>query len=168
MRRMIMMFNLLVLALTSSVIAEQERDLWYAISIAGARSGWLHETRKEVPEGWQTEQESKIEIRRGAQSVSMQVTSRFVEGKDGKPIRAESIQKLAGAAITTTWNFLGNGVINEVSTQLGRTNERDIPPSDQDWLSPVAAEQFFLARVASGAKTIRWSTVLPDQGPEPV
>ena len=91
MRRMIMMFNLLVLALTSSVIAEQERDLWYAISIAGARSGWLHETRKEVPEGWQTEQESKIEIRRGAQSVSMQVTSRFVEGKDGKPIRAESI-----------------------------------------------------------------------------
>ena len=58
MRRMIMMFNLVALALTSSVIAEQERDLWYAISIAGARSGWLHETRKEVLEGWQTEQES--------------------------------------------------------------------------------------------------------------
>ena len=130
----------MALALTSSVIAEQERDLWYAISIAGARSGWLHETRKEVPEGWQTEQESKIEIRRGAQSVSMQVTSRFVEGKDGKPIRAESIQKLAGAAITTTWNFLGNGVINEVSNWSD--NERDIPPSQQEWLSPVAAEQF--------------------------
>ena len=51
MRRMIMMFNLLALALTSSAIAEQERDLWYAISIAGARSGWLHETRSKVPEG---------------------------------------------------------------------------------------------------------------------
>ena len=168
MRRMIMMFTVVALALTSSVIAEQERDLWYAISIAGARSGWLHETRSKVPEGWQTEQESKIEIRRGAQSVSMQVTSRFVEGKDGQPVRAESIQKLAGTAITTTWTFLGNGVIKEVSTQLGRTNERDIPPSQQEWLSPVAAERFFLARVASGAKTIRWSTVLPDQGPEPV
>ena len=168
MRRMITMLNLLTLMLTSVAGAEQERDLWYAISIAGARSGWLHETRSEVPEGWQTEQESKIEIRRGAQSVSMQVTSRFVEGKNGKPVRAESIQKLAGTAITTTWTFLGNGVIKEVSTQLGRTNERDIPPSDQDWLSPVAAERFFLARVASGAKNIRWSTVVPDQGPEPV
>ena len=86
MRRMIMMFNLVALALTSSVIAEQERDLWYAISIAGARSGWLHETRSQVPEGWQTEQESKIEIRRGAQSVAMEVTSRFVEDANGKPI----------------------------------------------------------------------------------
>ena len=95
MRRMITMLNLLTLMLTSVAGAEQERDLWYAISIAGARSGWLHETRSEVPEGWQTEQESKIEIRRGAQSVSMQVTSRFVEGKNGKPVRAESIQKLA-------------------------------------------------------------------------
>ena len=28
-------------------------------------------------------------------------------------------------------DFLGNGVIKEVSTQLGRTNERDIPPSKQ-------------------------------------
>ena len=36
MRRMITMFNLLALALTSSAIAEQERDLWYAVSIAGA------------------------------------------------------------------------------------------------------------------------------------
>ena len=168
MRRMISFMLLLPLALVSSGTAEQERDLWYTISIANARSGWLHETRTKVDEGWQTEQESKIEIRRGAQPVSMLVTSRFIEDIHGKPIRAESVQKLAGAAITTTWTFLDNGVIQEVATQLGRKNERDIPLANRDWLPPIAAERFFNARASAGAETIRWSTVLPDQGPEPV
>ena len=119
MRRMIMMFNLLVLALTSSVTPSRTRSL---VRHQHRRcSERLFETRSKVLRvGRPNRARSRLTWSRGF----MQVTSRFVEGKDGQPVRAESIQ--TGRDRHHHHLVLGQWCHHEVPTQLGRTNERDI------------------------------------------
>ncbi len=142
----------LVLAAAMPLRAE-DHDRWYVLQIQGQRAGWMHATQKETGDNITTASEMQMKIRRGAQSVEIEISSEFVESKAGKPVSAKATMAMASIPNSTEYLFRATEV--EVISGSGAAQTKTVQPlPDGEWLTPAAASAFLTKRLEAGAQEI--------------
>ena len=160
----------LLLALAAALparAADAVEERWYQLSLGGQRCGWMHQRLERSGDVFRSITETEMNVGRMGQGVSLRNQSTFEETARGEPLRAE-IRKNSGATpVTSTWTFTKAG-IDIVEEQGGRRTSQHRPAPPAGWLPPHAADEFVRHRLASGAKELRYVTVDPESGPDPV
>ncbi|MCB9844872.1 MAG: transglutaminase domain-containing protein [Phycisphaeraceae bacterium] len=144
-------------------------DHWYVLQFDGKRAGWIREHTTETAGVITTSSEMHLEIRRGQMSMSIALESTFEESTRGEPIRAVSVMSLGSMPTRTEYVFNAESNTVTISTSSGgaaRETTADRP--DGGWLTPAAASEFVLRRLAAGATEISFSTIDPASGLEPM
>ena len=75
---------LFVLILTTVAFADWEtvEDHWYGLTIAGAKSGWMHSTIEQDGSLIRTTSTQQLEISRGGMVIEIEVSTEFVEERE--------------------------------------------------------------------------------------
>jgi Transglutaminase-like superfamily len=157
---------LCVLVLTGLARAGDEKDSWYVVEMLGKRAGWMHASTSTGNGRITTVSKMHLEIKRGESSVKVAIDSTFVETDSGKPVSMTSTQNASAAPITDSYTFNEDGTIALVSDQGGRRTTKTFPKPEGVWLTPAAADRYFLERFKAGAKEIKLRTMDPALGPK--
>ena len=72
-------------------------ERWYEVKVAGRPAGWTRSLETRVPEGWRTESETRLRLKRGTTLLDMSTTGWMVESADGKPVSGGRTQAGSGA-----------------------------------------------------------------------
>jgi hypothetical protein len=104
-----------------------------------------------------------LTLRRGSVEMPVKAVTRWVETADGEPLRME--QELGPNR--TTWIF-GPEAVEARSEQGGRTRTETLPRPPPGWLTPSRAERHTREALAAGHETIRFATLDPNLGLNPV
>ncbi|MEM1204979.1 MAG: transglutaminase-like domain-containing protein [Acidobacteriota bacterium] len=112
------------------------RELWYRVDLDGQSAGWT--VTRELQEGDEriSEMELHLELSRGGVAQTMEMSNRFVETPDHRPLRASARQKLGPAPMETAFRFATDGVWIR-----GATGERRVDGPSGPWLTPMAAQE---------------------------
>ena len=159
--------------LGSDAISEQQ---WYVVLIEGQRVGWMHTEVTESPDDGQieTNAQTQITLRRGRLDMRIAIGTRFIETSDGKPIEAQTEQTLGKMSTTQAMYFKADTV--EVVSRQGGQESRSVKPmpaviasgDGQEWLPPAAAQRYVQQMANDGEDQIRFWTVDPAMGLDPV
>lgn len=157
---------LLLAGLLGGVRDGDRTERWYEVKVAGNPAGWTRSLETRVPEGWRTESETRLRLKRGATLLDMSTTGWMVESADGKPLSGGRTQAGSGASQRVTWRYTLEGVV-ERTTDGDRVTERTLPAPPADALPPHAADAAAAPQRASGAKEIVQRIFEPAQGATP-
>ena len=141
-------------------------ERWYEVKVAGNPAGWTRSLETRVPEGWRTESETRLRLKRGSTLLDMSTTGWMVESADGKPLSGGRTQAGSGASQRVTWRYTPEGVI-ERTTDGDRVTERTLPSPPADALPPHAADAEATPLRASTATEIVQRIFEPAQGALP-
>ena len=124
-------------SVASGVRADEDPyDLWYVLEIDGARAGWYHERVEIDADLITTTSDTSMSIRRGADTVTIDIRSRFVETERYEPRRWETSVAMGSAPIDRVFVFGDDGVQIK-TTQGGRSTTRRADLPEGDWLTPA-------------------------------
>ena len=92
-------------------------DRWYVLKMSGEHAGYVHATERRKGDKIITQTDTKISIKRGPQTVTMQFDMWFVETADGQPVEASSTLIPGAGKVVTHLIFNDDGV--EMTTGQG-------------------------------------------------
>lgn len=142
-------------------------DRWYVLRMQGHRAGWLHDTRRTENNRVLSQNAVHLEIRRGEQTVTVEVESEFIETADAKPVSMSVTQRLGSTPTTERYVFESGRVrVTSVSAGGERESTRALP--EGAWLTPAGAAAFLRQRLAAGATEITHRAIDPGSGIEPI
>ena len=144
---------------TWSVVA----DHWYLVDFAGVEAGWMNSLVESDEKHYRTTTETRISISRGASPITVTTKSVFTETREGKPVLLISSQDFAQQSTQTHFAF-EPGKIVMTTTQGARTTSKDMPLPAGQWLTPMAAQQYFDQRSKAGADTITYRMIDSETG----
>jgi len=138
-------------------------EYWYRIELGGTPAGWMVAREAEQAGRRISESSTRLALKRGGTTLSLEMASRFVESADGKPLRAWTRQLLGQAPIERRYEFLADGV-RVVTEQGGERREERRPLPDGEWLTPFAAQGEIRRQLAAGADRFTIRTLDPQLG----
>ena len=153
------------LGLATATASDFER--WFTVELSGAKTGWMHMSRATDGDRITSTSELSLEIRRGDTSVSLSLSSEFVETTDGKPVSMQSRTRMGTQPSLSRWTFHDDHVMHEVEQQGRITTQRLDRPAGT-WLPPAAADAFTAKRLEAEAKQITLRTIDPLVGLTPI
>lgn len=133
---------------------------WYRLLMADQPAGFMHLHQSRDAETQYVTTRSKVDmtIRRGAMTMQMIVTTRWVEAADGRPIETSVVREGAGGAKVEQTLRFGEDGITLLTGQEGRDFVRTLPLPDKEILGPVAQEALLLEHLDTpGATFSYWS-----------
>lgn len=142
-------------------------DGWYRVDISGQRAGWMH--LRETSNGDEVTSTSRLvlELRRGDVEQRVEMASRFVESRDGKPRSAWSKQVLGSRPVETHYVYSGAGI--EVETRHGDdVRQQRLPLPEGAWLSPGEAQREIERQLKADVESFALRTVDPQLGAQPL
>jgi len=156
---------LFVLILTTVAFADWEtvEDHWYGLTIAGAKSGWMHSTIEQDGSLIRTTSTQQLAISRGGMVIEIEVSTEFVETTDGKPISVHTVQEAMGQVSESTWKFTGSD-IEMTSVAGGVPVTKTVSAPKEKWLTPYAVDRYFKEQLKKGAAAITYQTMSPEMG----
>ncbi|MFI4860000.1 MAG: transglutaminase family protein [Phycisphaerales bacterium JB063] len=143
-------------------------DAWFVMRMNGEKVGYMHTLMAIDAQGRiVTTTEMRMTIARGAQSLTIEQGSTFVESADFVPIEATSRTLLATIATEQRLVFGADGW--ELTTSSGgRSNTQALPVPEGDWLTPAGAMAYAEAALARGDHEIEMTTFDLSSGTSPV
>ncbi len=138
---------------------------WYRLDVDGTPAGWM--LSREVMHGNRLTTVSRLRLRfkRAGTTQAIELESRFVETKTGRPLRAWSRQTLGLKPIETTWKFLAHEVLAEVA-HGDQSRRRRMPLPTGGWLTPGQLQAQLRLLLAEGVKRFTLSSLDPHLGLE--
>lgn len=128
-------------------------DRWYVLKMSGEHAGYVHATERRKGDKIITQTDTKISIKRGPQTVTMQFDMWFVETADGQPVEASSTLIPGAGKVVTHLIFNDDGV--EMTTGQGdAAHTTMLPPVDPNYLPPAAAQRLIEEQIEQGEKQI--------------
>ena len=160
----------LLLACTSIVHADDDTyDLWYTVLMSGQPSGYSHQSSQRTANGnLLLQTQTQITIARQAIKITIQMDTTFEESPEGKPLRGSLTQTLGTMKMIQKYTFNKDGSISMTSEQNGQVIQQELPTPTQKWLTPTQAQKYVLDQLAKGQKEIRFRTIEPASGPQPI
>lgn len=147
--------------------AETATEQWYVLLIEGKRAGWLMSRQLRKGDAITSLSEMNIQMKRGAMTIKLAMTSEFVETTEGKPVKLVSTQSF-GAAAMKVEKFYGEKDVRTVRSQMGQKSEDVAPLPAGEWLTPAAAERFMEKELAAGKTEITARILDITSGDEPM
>lgn len=144
-------------------------DRWYAVTLGGDRVGHAHISVTDAGQGeWLTTMRMAVEIRRGRDRMRIEMDQEFRETADGRPVRAELRMRGSAEEVAQTLYFLPDGARRLVSRQGKRVQERELPPVEGEWMTPLAADRFVERALADGVGQFELRSIDLGFGPDPL
>ena len=156
----------MLVALGAGDAAPASSERWFEVIVAGRPAGWTRSAERAVPEGWRTESETRLRLRRGTTIIDMTTSGWMVETAQGAPVSGGRTQAGSGQSQRVTWRYAPEA-IEERTVDVDRILDRKLPAPPADALGPRAAEAVASAKRASGAATIEQWIFEPAQGAAP-
>ncbi len=128
-------------------------DRWYVLKMSGEQAGYAHTTERRKGDRIVSQTDMKLAIRRGDQTIAIEIETWFVETLDGKPIEASSTLRPGAVAIIQHTKFNDDGI--ELTTGQGpaaRTTTMALLA--EKYLPPAAAQRYIEQRIAEGDREI--------------
>lgn len=147
------------------VVDHQDFSRWYVIEIDGEPSGSMHESRTIADGLINTEAATVMTVRRGSETITVNLSTLFVETTDHTPVRMSMVQGLGTAPTTVTHHF-GPDSITETTLGPAGESTRTLQLPDADWMTPAAREALVQRQLESGTSSISFATIDPLSGPE--
>jgi hypothetical protein len=144
-------------------LAAGDFDRWFVVLLNGERCGWSHEWQETDGDRITTFSAMSMTMRRGADEVSIEMETEFVETTRGEPVSCRTSQMMGAAPVTREFTWTDEGV-RIVTTQSGRTSEAALPEPGEAWLTPAASAEYVRARLDAGADTIQFVGLEPTEG----
>jgi transglutaminase-like putative cysteine protease len=141
-------------------------ERWFEVRLSGRPAGWTRAVERRVPEGWRTETETRLRLRRGTTTLDMVTTGWIVESETGAPLSGGRTQAGSGQSQRVSWRYRSDG-IEERTVDLDRVTDRTLPAAPEKALPPHAAEADARARREAGANEIEQVLFEPAQGAAP-
>jgi hypothetical protein len=154
--------------LTSVCRAGEDKDDWYIVEMLGQRAGWMHSATTTKDGQITSISKMHLEIKRGEATIKVAMDSSFVETDAGKPVSMASTEAMSADPTVKTYTFNDDGTIEMVSEQKGRKTTQKFDKPEGVWLTPAAADRYFVERFKSGAKEIKVRSMDPAEGPKPL
>ena len=146
---MIAFFVVGLIAVSTTATVAQESDIeYFAVFMGGQKVGYSIRSRV-VSEGKVTTTENvSITMSRGSIPVSMKVTEKSIETRDGKPLGFEVVQDFSIMTMKTVGTVDRRGIVNVTSTSMGAEQKDTL-----EWPSgAVMAEGLRLLELKKGLK----------------
>jgi len=147
-------------------------ELWYRVELSGEPAGYMvtREIRSQSAEGEQITSEVSIRIRlsRGGAVTELEMDSSFSETTDGRPLVAQSRQKLGLAPVEITYRFGNPETVEVERRQAEQVTTSQQPWPAGDWLTPAQLQAELARRVNSNSKKFELRGLDPLLGLEPV
>src|ERR1051325_7290514 len=159
---------LCVVVFTGLCRGGEDKDAWFTVEMLGQRAGWMHTTTSTKGDRITTSSKMHMTIKRGEATISVSEETEFVETAAGKPVSMKGVQSLSAAPTTTRYTFKEDGSIEMESDVKGQHSKETFAKPEGVWLTPAAADRYFLERFRSGAKEIKLRMIDPTSGPRPV
>lgn len=164
---------LLVLVLVGAPAGRAEETLppeeaWYRVAISGQSAGWAMEREEVRGDEIVTESKLHLELSRAAATATIEMESRFVEARDGRPLAAWTKQTLGAAPIETSYEFRDADVLVRRAQGSGETSSEVVPLPEGEWLTPGQADRLILRELARDAERISIRSLDLMLGLEPV
>jgi len=156
---------LLVLALIAAGDPDRSEQ-WFEVKVAGALAGWTHSLQTQVPEGWRTENKSRLRLSRGGTVLDMSTSSWIVESASGVPISGGRTQTGSGQSVRATWTYSPTEIL-ERTMDGAHISTRTLPPAAAIALPPHASEVAAAAQRRAGAQFFSQLIFEASQGPAP-
>lgn len=144
-----------------------DRELWYRVEIQGAPAGWMMTREGRRGEHLVTESRTHLEFTRSTAVVAVDMESRFVESRDGRPIEAWSRKVLGSQPLVTSYAFQPDAVV-VVTEHRGESRRQEVAWPEGDWFTPAALERYLEERMEEGAEDLLVRAIDPLLGVEPV
>ena len=156
---------LFVLVLTTFSFADWEtiEDHWYGLTIAGAKSGWMHSTVQQDGSLIRTTSSQQLALSRGGMVIEIAVQTAFVETTDGKPVSVHTTQEAMGQVSESTWKFTATE-IEMTSVAGGVPITKKLPLPTETWMTPRVVDNYFKEQMQKGAAAVTYQTISPELG----
>lgn len=159
---------LAILALLAvSAHAGPDFERWFIVELSGAKAGWMTIAQRTDEGRITSTSELRLDIRRGAASVTLHMMSEFIETTGGEPVSMLATTIMGSQPTTHRWTFHADHVKHEAE-QGGRVTTQRLPLPDGKWLPPAAAADFTAQRLKADAKSIVVRTMDPLVGLTPI
>ena len=158
------LFFVLIFVTASFANWQTIEEDWYGLTIAGAKSGWLHTTLEEHGDLYRSTATQQLELSRGGMVIEIEVINEFVETKDGKPISVRTVQEAMGQVSESIWKFTDTEI--EITSIAGGTPiTKKSPMPKGDWMTPRVVDRYFKEQLTKNVSTIAYQTLSPELGP---
>jgi hypothetical protein len=128
-------------------------DRWYVLKMSGEHAGYAHTTERRKGDRIITQTDMKLAVRRGDQTITIEIDTWFVETLDGKPVEASSKLTPGALAIIQHARFTDEGI--ELTTGQGPAARTTTAPLlDASYLPPAAAQRYIERCIAQGDQEI--------------
>jgi transglutaminase-like putative cysteine protease len=135
-----------------------DQEHWYVVELTGAPAGSMSVRRESDESRYRTATEMTLRIARGPVEITIDMSSSFVETRDGKPVTLHLVQDMGLQRVETEYRFEADHVV-ETTRQADRQTSSVEPLPSGDWLTPEAARRYWMDRVKAGDTTIEYRTV---------
>lgn len=146
---------------------KQVYEHWYSLEIAGATAGWMRQTLLDDGGQYRLEAETRFSIDRAGVTIEAATFTSSLETHHGEMVKVDYRQTMGQMEVQSVWTFHDDHVQLE-SSQGGRKLQRKLDRPAGEWLSPMAAERYWLERCEAGADEITFSTINAETGLSPV
>ena len=159
--------------LAAPVIASDEgtwtlvEEHWYVVEMAGGRAGSMHVRVDSDASRFRSGSAIRMSMDRGPVPITIEITTSFIETRDGKPLIMTSVQDMGMQSIEHEWRFEDDHVVY-ATRQGGRENARQRPWPDVVGLTPMAVHRLWLAGLEAGDKEISYTMLDAQTGLEPI
>jgi transglutaminase-like putative cysteine protease len=141
-------------------------DYWYLVEVQGKKCGHMHAWTIKDGNRFTTHSEMLMKLKRGESIVPVELSSRFTESADARPLKMRSEVKLGAMPTIDEYTFKPDGV--EVTHTVANSRQTETKPlPDGGWLTPVALGNYIEARIAAGDKEITARSIEPTVGTKP-
>ena len=154
--------------LTPHALAQEVRERWYILELAGTPAGHMSSIVTTAGDGdaktITTDASLVLSIARAGAKISVIQESRFVETAAGKPVSMRSRQVMGGEIIQE-YVFKDDSIELTTRQPAGEPKVSTLKLPEGTWLPPAAAEAYARQRVAGGATELTVRTMDPTLGP---
>ena len=136
------------------------QDEWMAVYLMDKKIGWARARSEKTAEGWSTESELLLELKRIGNPMTVRMLETTVEDDDGKVLRFSFLQE-AGGQMKSTGEVAADGTVTLDQNGMKRTF-----PFPGGALGPHKFEQLALAKgreVGTSGEATIFSTQAPDK-----
>lgn len=156
-----------VLGLPIDALAQEEaREQWYVLMMQGKRAGWMRTVEQRRAGKLVSSAEMEVRIKRDRLTVSIGISTEFVETPEHEPVSMTSTMKLGQLPQTTRYRFLPDGVeVESINGGNKQQAKRDRP--EGEWSTPRKVAKLIAEGIATGKTEFSTRSLDPSTGLTP-